>query len=344
MKEQSVTEVSVVGLERPPFGQFARQVLGLPSELLGDCLKFQMMSGGRLGEIFRSQGVLTREQIGQVLRHQAQWVARTMEADIKPASFPYPTFLSMCMPAYNEESNIEDTLDACCAVLPEFVERFEVVVVDDGSKDKTAEVIDRYAQHEPRVRLVRHPENKGYGAAVATGLQAAHGDLVAFTDSDGQFTMLDLPQLLVRLQDHSVVVGYRYNRADNWMRKFNARCWNWLVRTVLGLRVRDLDCAFKLFRRDVVDRLTLTATGACINAEILMQCVRSGEKICETPVTHWPRYHGAPTGAAFKVIFRALRELPSLWKYRAETPAPGQAMDAVVNGGQATPAGTLARD
>src|SRR4051812_38388511 len=132
MKEPSVKEVSVIGLERPPFGQFARQILGLPSELLGDCLKYQCLAGGKLGEIFRNQGVLTREQIAQVLRSQAQWVARTMESDIKPATFPYPTFLSMCMPAYNEASNIEDTLDACCAVLPEFVQEFEVVVVDDG--------------------------------------------------------------------------------------------------------------------------------------------------------------------------------------------------------------------
>src|SRR5438105_2302230 len=95
---------STIGLERPPFGQFARQILGMPSDLLGDCLKYQCLAGGRLGEIFRNQGLLTREQIAQVLKSQAQWVARAMENEIKPHTFPYPGFLSMCMPAYNEEA------------------------------------------------------------------------------------------------------------------------------------------------------------------------------------------------------------------------------------------------
>lgn len=320
-KDKQVTESTVLTLERPPFGQFARQVLGLPSELLGDCLKYQCLAGGKLGEIFHSQGVMTREQIGQVLRHQAEWVARSMESDLKPFKFPYPAFFSLCMPAYNEADNIEDTLDAACSVLPEFVEKFEIVVVNDGSKDNTSEVVGRYSERDPRVRLVNHHLNRGYGAAVTSALQAAKGDLIAFTDSDGQFTLLDLPQLLTRLQDHDVVIGYRYDRADNMMRKFNAKAWNWLIRTILGVRVRDLDCAFKLFRRDVLDKLQLTATGAAINAEIMVQCGRLGVRMCEMPVTHWPRSHGAPTGAAWRVILKAFKELPRLWKYRSAAPS-----------------------
>jgi hypothetical protein len=307
---------SLISLERPPFGQCARQVLGLQSEELASCLEQQMRAGARLGEIFRHRGVATRAQIAEILKLQARWMATALQIDMKPAGFPHAAFLSLCMPAYNEATNIEDTLDAACAILPEFVQRFEVVVVDDGSKDNTGELVARYAEREPRILLERHDRNRGYGAAVSTGLRAAKGDLVAFTDSDGQFTILDLPQLLIGMEGSDVVVGYRYQRADNWVRRMNARAWGCLIRTVLGVRVKDLDCAFKLFPRRVVDELQLTATGAAINAEILVQCVQKGYRIREFPVTHYPRYHGAPTGAALRVIYKAFRELPRLWKYR----------------------------
>jgi hypothetical protein len=311
---------SVLGLERPLFGQFVRQVRELPAEQLEACLEHQRRHGGRLKEVLRDMGLLTRDQVLQVLRLQAGWVARAMKGDLKPGALPYPCFLSVCLPAYNERRNIEDTLDEACSILPEFVQRFEVVVVDDGSRDGTGDIVARYAEADPRVRLVRHARNRGYGAAVTTGLRAADGDLVMFTDSDGQFNFLDLPQLLMRLRDHDVVIGYRFRRADSWVRLFNAWGWNWVVRLVAGVWVRDLDCAFKVFRRHVLDGLNLTATGATINAEMLVQCVRAGVKMCETPVTHWPRCSGAPTGAALKVIVRAFRELPHLWKYRFASP------------------------
>jgi glycosyltransferase involved in cell wall biosynthesis len=229
-----------------------------------------------LASILRDLGFLSREQVNEVQRAEARWVAQALHADIGPQGFPYPAFFSLCMPAFNEQDNIEDTLDSACAILPQFVERFEVVAVDDGSRDHTGEVVARYAERVPQVRLERHPQNRGYGAAVTTGLRAARGDLVAFTDSDGQFSFLDLPQLLIRLEDNDAVIGYRYQRADNCVRKLNAWCWGQLIRIVLGVQVRDLDCAFKLFRREVVDCLELTSTGAAINAEILSQCVRGG--------------------------------------------------------------------
>ncbi len=308
--------LSVIGLEQPLFVQFVRQVVKLRSDQLRVCLEQQHRAGGRLDEILRREQLLDREQRTQVFRIQARWMATAMQGDIAPRTFPYPAFLSLCLPAYNEQTNIEDTLDAACAILPECVQRFEIVVVDDGSRDGTGETVARYAQNEPRVRLVRHERNQGYGAAVTSGLLAARGDLVVFTDSDGQFSLLDLPQLLTQLEGSDVVIGYRYQRADPWIRRLNAWVWNRLIRILLGVRVRDLDCAFKLFPREVVDRLRLTANGATINAEIMAQCVQRGLRIRETPVTHYPRYHGEPTGAAFRVILRAFRELPHLWKYR----------------------------
>jgi hypothetical protein len=303
-----------LGLERPLFGQILRQIVPLRREQLAEALQEQARSGGRLGAILQGKGWITRDQVMEVLRRQACWVARAFDGDLR---LPYPAFLSVCMPAFNEEANIVDTLDAACAILPEFVDRFEVVVVDDGSRDNTAKLIARYAEQDNRVRLVRHERNRGYGSAVTTGLRASRGDLVFFTDSDGQFSFLDMPQLLSLLDSADVAVGYRYCRADHWRRRLNAWGWNRLVRLFLGVRVRDLDCAYKVFRRSVLERLSLTSTGAAINAEMLTQFVHGGLTIRETPVTHYPRYQGAPTGAAFHVILKAFRELPGLWKYRS---------------------------
>jgi hypothetical protein len=312
--------VSVIGMERPPFGYFARQIALLPQAELEACLERQRVSGGRIGRLLWERGLLTPEQIGEILRLQSRWVAKAVQGDMGPNAFPRSVFVSLCMPAFNEEASIADTLDAALAILPELLSRFEIVVVDDGSTDRTAEIVGHYAKQDDRVRLVQHEVNRGYGVAVSSGLRAADGDLVAFTDSDGQFSLLDLPQLLLHIEDSDVSVGFRYRRADNRLRRFNAWAWNRLVSVLLGIHVRDLDCAFKLFRRDVVDRLCLTATGACISAEIMVQCTRGGLRISEVPVTHYPRYHGAPTGAAVRVILRAFRELPGLWRYRHVTP------------------------
>jgi hypothetical protein len=158
--------------------------------------------------------------------------------------------------------------------------------------------------------------------------------------------------LLARLRGADVVVGYRYQRADHWVRKMNAGAWNWLIRTLLGVRIQDLDCAFKLFRREVVEGLRLTAEGAGINAEIMAQCTHGGLRIEETPVTHYPRYYGAPTGAAVRVIMKAFRELPRLWRYRYAAPiliAPrvNLSHDTVLNGDSSaviTANGTSATD
>jgi hypothetical protein len=149
-------------------------------------------------------------------------------------------------------------------------------------------------------------------------LRAAQGDLIAFTDSDGQFSLLDLPNLLGCSHANDVVVGYRYPRADPWYRSMNAFAWNRLIRLLFGVRVRDLDCAFKLFHREVLENIEMTANGAAINAEILAQVFRDRLRIKEVPVGHFPRYHGAPSGAGLKVIMKAFKELPQLWKYRSK--------------------------
>jgi len=309
------TEELFIALERPPFGQFARQVAAIGMNEMADCIRRQKEVGGRLGDLLTQRGLLKRDQVNEILRSQAEWVAAGLRAEFG-GTVPSDHFLSVCMPAYNEAENLPDTLDAALSILPAFVQRFEVVVVDDGSKDATAETVRAYEAKDSRVRLVSHEMNGGYGAAVTTGLRAAKGDLIMFCDSDGQFSFLDIPHLLRQMDRNDVVVGYRYNRADHWMRLVNAKCWNRLIRLALGVRIKDLDCAFKMFRRNILDKLNLSATGAAINAEIMVQVLNGGIRVKEVPVNHYPRYAGAPTGAAFKVIAKAFRELPRLWKYR----------------------------
>lgn len=234
----------------------------------------------------------------------------------------HPASLSLCLPAYNEQDCILDTLDSALSALTPLVASLEVIVVDDGSRDATANRVHSVAAGDPRVRLVRHKQNRGYGAAVTSGLRAARGDLIMFADSDGQFDFRDAARLLARLDNHDFVVGYRRRRVESFQRRFNAWAWGRLVRLMYGVRVRDLDCAFKLFRREVIERLQLTATGACINAELMCQCQRAGFSFGEVAVEHHPRKAGRSTGSSLAVIARAFRELPYL---KTEPLPPAQA-------------------
>ncbi len=219
--------------------------------------------------------------------------------------------LTIAMPAYNEAENIEgmlaDTVRAAQALTPDF----EVVVVDDGSKDATADAVRRFASADPRVRLVQHPKNLGYGAAVYSGLTAAGKDWVFFTDSDRQFVLDEIALLLRHADKADLVVGYRAPRRDPPLRLLYGWGWNFLVSLLFGYTVRDIDCAFKLMRRDVVQRLAphVLSRGATFSAEWMVMARRHGYRIVEVPVTHRPRQAGNPTGARLHVVWRAFREL-----------------------------------
>lgn len=258
--------------------------------------------------------------MSDILRRQARWAARMRSHDIAPLEFPLATPLSLCFPCYNEQDVIGEVLSGALAVLPEFLEEFEIIVVDDGSTDGTSAAVERVAKRDDRVRLVRHETNRGYGAAVSTALRAAHGEWICFTDGDGQFNMLDLPNLLVHAENSDVVIGYRRRRAEGGIRQFNSSSWKWLIRCLMGLKIRDLDCAFKLFPRWVVECLEMQSEGACISAEIMAQCMRGGVSITEAPVNHYPRSAGKATGANLKVVLKAFRELPVVWQYRKMRP------------------------
>jgi putative flippase GtrA len=217
--------------------------------------------------------------------------------------------LSVILPAHNEEAVIAQTLYTVIKTLAPMVQDFEIIVVNDGSKDQTGLIVGELAMVFPRVRLITHPINQGYGAALVTGFEAATKDLAFFMDSDGQFDIADLGRFFPLIERYDAVLGYRIDRQDAWMRKLNAWGWKMLVRTVFGLRVRDIDCAFKLYRADFFRTHRLETRGAMINTEMIYKFTRAGYTYTETGVRHLPRLAGRATGAKLSVIARAFREL-----------------------------------
>lgn len=235
--------------------------------------------------------------------------------------------LTVALPAYNEEANIAAMVDEVVRTVTPLVTDWEVVVVDDGSRDGTAAAVSAIEARDPRVRLVRHEKNRGYGAAVWTGLTSARKGLVFFTDSDRQFDLAEIRGLLERLPDADLVVGYRSPRRDPLPRRINGWAWSSLVNLLFGYTARDIDCAFKVMRREVVETLRerVRSRGATFSAELLVRAKMAGFRIRELPVRgHRPRVAGSPTGARLSVVVRAFRELAAfrvkLWR---EGPLPG---------------------
>jgi glycosyltransferase involved in cell wall biosynthesis len=221
--------------------------------------------------------------------------------------------VSFVLPAHDEEANIERAIDATVAVAERHCSSFEVIVVDDGSSDRTASLVrDRAARH-PEVRLVQHATNQGYGQALRSGFAAATLDYVFSTDADNQFDMDELPLLLAWADQADVVAGFRRVRQDPWMRRANAWAWNRLVRTLFCVPIRDVDCAFKLYRRASLAAIEIESGGAMIATEIMVKLARRGAAIVEVGVTHRPRTAGTPSGAQLRVILRALRDLARMY-------------------------------
>jgi glycosyltransferase involved in cell wall biosynthesis len=220
--------------------------------------------------------------------------------------------LSFFFPALNEEDNVAPIVEEALAVLPRFADDLEITVVNDGSSDRTGAIADELARKDPRVRVIHHQTRRGYGGAVRSGLVAATKSWIFFTDGDRQFALEDLGRLIEAADGADAVVGYRIKRADPARRLFVAWVYNRLIRLLFGGGWRDVDCAFKLFRRDVFVRVPLArvrSNGAFFSPELLIMLRRAGVRVRQVGVRHFPRTAHEPKGASPRVIVRAIRDL-----------------------------------
>ena len=222
--------------------------------------------------------------------------------------------LSVFYPCYNEEANVERTTEAALKACRRLADDFEIIIVNDGSKDRTGEIADSLASKYPQVRAVHNNPNLGYGGALQRGFGEAAKDWVFYTDGDGQFDFEEIEKLLPLLDEFDIISGYRLDRRDSLIRKFNAWCWTTLVNLLFGMRIRDIDGAFKIFPRRLFDQIELWSTGALIDTEILAKATRLGYRIGQTGVHHYPRTAGEQSGANLRVILRAFKELFKLRK------------------------------
>lgn len=222
--------------------------------------------------------------------------------------------LSVVLPAFNEEANITGTLEALFTSLRSMVQEYEVIVVDDGSSDRTAPIVAAMQADNPELRLVCHPHNRGYGAALRSGFDAASQDLIFFMDSDGQFLAEEIRLFLEQASQFDMVIGYRKNRQDPFWRRANSLLGNALARSMLGVRVRDINCAFKLFHKRKLRSLPLESSGAFINTELLALAEANAWTSKEIAVTHLPRLAGKPTGGDPLVIIKTFQEYFQLSK------------------------------
>jgi glycosyltransferase involved in cell wall biosynthesis len=213
--------------------------------------------------------------------------------------------LSVFFPCYNEEKNVEENVKKTKAVMPDICDDFEIILVNDGSRDRTGEVADRLAKEDPRVKAVHHPKNRGYGGAVKSGFAAAQKEWVFFSDGDLQFDLSELKSFVPHTSEYDAVIGYRIKRAEGFGRARNAFLFKMFVTSLFQLGVKDIDCAFKLIRTSQVKKINLTSDGAVISTELLFKLKRNGVKFKQLPVHHFLRQYGTQTGANLKVILKA---------------------------------------
>ena len=217
--------------------------------------------------------------------------------------------LSVILPAYNEEANIGTILEKVVGFLSSVTSDFEIIVIDDGSTDKTAKVLRSMQESQKFLQVIYHTQNRGYGVSLRQGFERAGKDLVFMMDTDQQFDVRDIVVLAAYIEDYDLVVGCRVQRKDPFYRVFYSQCYNCVVRRLFGIEFQDTNCGFKLFKRRPLQEMALFSTGSLIGAEILAVAQARHLKIKQVPVPHYPRLFGRPTGASPKVIFTILVEM-----------------------------------
>jgi len=236
-----------------------------------------------------------------------------------------PLSLTIFFPCHNEEANVERVTRQAVEVGRQVAEDLEVIIVDDGSQDRTAEIADRLADEIPEVRAVHNNPNLGYGGALQRGFREATKNWIFYTDGDGQFDMGEIPRVLPLLEQYDIVSCYRLDRKDSLMRKLNALAWTTLVNLLFRIDLRDIDGAFKFYPKPFIDAIQLHSTGALIDTEMLAKARNLGLSIGQMGVHHYPRLAGEQSGANIRVILRAFKEL---FKLRKQIRSEGKTLPA----------------
>jgi glycosyltransferase involved in cell wall biosynthesis len=224
--------------------------------------------------------------------------------------------LSLFFPCHNEEGNVQALLEDALKIGPQVAKAFEVLIIDDGSRDRTADLVTTFSRRDSRIRLLQHPVCQGYGAALRSGFKAARYPWIFYSDGDRQFNLFELPRLIERSADYDIISGVRAHRADAWPRRLNAWIYRVALSALMGVRVPDPNCAFKLYRQTIMAGLTLKTSGALINAEIFAKAAKAGARMTFVPVSHRPRTAGQQSGARPDVIFKAMKEFGCLFNDR----------------------------
>jgi len=226
--------------------------------------------------------------------------------------------LSVFFPTYNEESMIRATVEDARKVLLRVADRWEIIIVNDGSSDRTGEIAQKLSDRDKRIRVINHAPNRGYGAALKSGFYHSQYSWIAFTDSDGQFDFSEITNFVRKQRETGadLVIGYYKKRRVSFFKILTSRLWELVVFLLFGLKARDIDCGFKLVSRKVIEKIPKLESerGAFISSEFLIKARKSGFKIVEIPVTHYPRTKGAGTGRKLNVIIKSFVDLLKLWK------------------------------
>ena len=224
--------------------------------------------------------------------------------------------LSVFFPAFNEEANISETVLSARWALEKVSPAWEIIVINDGSKDNTKEVADELSRQDRRIRVINHKENRGYGGALQSGFYSSKYDWIVYNDSDGQFDFSEITRFIEKIDSFDLLIGYRIKRKDSFYRKFLAKGWGILVFLFFGLRLKDVDCGFKMVKKEVLKKIPRLESerGGMINAELAIKAKAAGFKIGQVGVTHYPRRAGQATGSQIRVIIKSFLDLFKLWK------------------------------
>ena len=222
--------------------------------------------------------------------------------------------LSVFYPAYNDEGSIRPLVEKTLQLLPALTDDFEIIVVNDGSRDNTPAILDAMARELPHMRVVHHPANRGYGGALRTGLLTATKDWVFYTDGDAQYDVNELRDLVALVRDDlDVVNGYKLKRSDHRRRIVLGGIYKRLSRALFALPIRDVDCDFRLMRRAVIQSIDLRSTSGVVCTEMIYKLAQAGARFVETPVHHYPRMHGQSQFFNWRSVVKTATDFFALW-------------------------------